>query len=711
MSYGLIYTVPFATLDNVPCVVEIEKEGYTGKPKELTPAGDSPFTVDIEDEEFLYTPTRFSTATIRVVGSDYLQNLFSTGYQMYRVTLKVDGLVTWCGFIKPELYTQDYTLKTFNLELECMSAMSTLEFIDYKQIGESRTFVSFGDLIKKCITSASSQYNAVYFPHVYAKDTESYIAGSNVLEKMTVSEQNFFDEDDKAMTLKEVLEEICKFLNWTCIDWKGELYFIDIDHVGEFYKYDPITFEQSGIVSPTLLNIQNIGFAGSDHALDILPGYNKVTVKCSNYPIEEIKITEDFDKLKLLSNIGEVSTNLGNGNTRHTQREVLYPNILTMHQFTYKNGTLSPVTDLSIYKDKRNAEELLGAIPLRYASYESGLKTPTTQSYNYEYAIQVRQRCGTKYDPINDVTPNSVFNDSTVVISAKNEALFFGKGGALSLNMSIKVLQKDKYDSPFGGGIVPSEDGITYSKDVVKVGIRIGDKYVSKDNYGRFTWDNSPATMLINLDQSNVENADGKMGTGFVPLYKTYGVLGKYSDADGVVIDIPTNIYGTLELSIYAPTLTEREGQVPYGYLIKDLKLKYCSPIDINDNENSDRTYENIVNENYINELDEIEFKISSYNNDGACHSKVIWYDDYLTDNLYSAIEGTAVRPEEQLIRRIIKRYSSPRIKLTQVIKQTSELTPITRLSDNYMVSKRFINAGGTIDYKMNRFECIMIEV
>lgn len=61
-----------------------------------------------------------------------------------------------------------------------------------------------------------------------------------------------------------------------------------------------------------------------------------MTIKCSNYPIEEIKITEDFDKLKLLSNIGEVSTNLGNGNTRHTQREVLYPNILTMHQFTYK---------------------------------------------------------------------------------------------------------------------------------------------------------------------------------------------------------------------------------------------------------------------------------------------------------------------------------------------------------------------------------------
>ena len=55
MNYGLIYTIPFATLDNTPCVVEIEKDNYSGSVQELTP-GENPFTVDITDEEFLYTP-------------------------------------------------------------------------------------------------------------------------------------------------------------------------------------------------------------------------------------------------------------------------------------------------------------------------------------------------------------------------------------------------------------------------------------------------------------------------------------------------------------------------------------------------------------------------------------------------------------------------------------------------------------------------------
>ena len=131
MSYGLIYTIPFASLRNKSCIIEIEKEGYVGAPTELVGAG-NPFTVDIDDDDFLYVPSRFSTANIRIVGSDYLQSLFSTAYQQYRVTFKRDGVVTWCGFIKPELYTQDYSSTIFELELECVSAMSALEYIDYK---------------------------------------------------------------------------------------------------------------------------------------------------------------------------------------------------------------------------------------------------------------------------------------------------------------------------------------------------------------------------------------------------------------------------------------------------------------------------------------------------------------------------------------------------------------------------------------------------
>jgi hypothetical protein len=112
---------------------------------------------------------------------------------------------------------------------------------------------------------------------------------------------------------------------------------------------------------------------------------------------------------------------------------------------------------------------------------------------------------------------------------------------------------------------------------------------------------------------------------------------------------------------------------------------------------NTDRTYENVVNADFVNEADDIEFKITSYNNDGSCYSKVMLGDIYLSDNLYSVIEDKLVRPEEALIRRIITRYQNTRIKLTQQINYSTSMMPITRLSDTFFVNKKFLIVGGSL--------------
>ena len=143
---------------------------------------------------------------------------------------------------------------------------------------------------------------------------------------------------------------------------------------------------------------------------------------------------------------------------------------------------------------------------------------------------------------------------------------------------------------------------------------------------------------------------------------------------------------------------------------LKDLKCVFQKIDGMTDTDDSDRVYENVLNESFINELDEIELKISSYNDDGACYSKVLLDGNYLTDNLYNSILGKNKRPEELLITRIINHYSDTRIKLTQIVKNSKEISPLTILTDNFLVSKRFINAGGSIDYAADRFECMMIE-
>ena len=63
------------------------------------------------------------------------------------------------------------------------------------------------------------------------------------------------------------------------------------------------------------------------------------------------------------------------------------------------------------------------------------------------------------------------------------------------------------------------------------------------------------------------------------------------------------------------------------------------------------------------------------------------------------------------LISRIISHYSTTRIKLTEVINETPSLTPVTRMSDNFLLGKKFINTGGSIDFRNEQFSFTMIEI
>lgn len=689
MSYELIYTVPFATLDNIPCVVEIEKDGYTGEVTELI-AGDTPFTVDIDSEEFLYTPTRFSTAKLQVVGKDYLQALFSTEYRQYRVTLKKDGVVSWCGFIKPELYTQDYTAETFILEIECTSAMSVLEFIDYTTEGADKAFVSIWSLLKRCITISNGKYNAVYLPYVYAKTKADYEAEINVIESMTISEQNFFDEDNKPMKLSEVLEEICKFLNWTCADWKGELYFIDIDHAGTYHRYDvSLTTKVNKTINSFAIRDNN-DYAGADHSLDILPGFNKVTIKCSNYPVGRLFQEEEFSSLKQYSY--EKQTN----KDAVVEKYFYYPKAYKLYQYKYTTS-VEPMSAEQLEEHKKAPNNILGALNIKRSNYKLVDGKPDIHNYNWEELIQVRRgfkKADGSHDflgtiPVieyKEMFPTSAYSDAAIAISC-----------SLQITENSDLTVDDKV-----------RNGYVRTKCMLSIG---------DYSYTGSEWVYASTNQWFEINFRMQDVAGGGFGTN----ENTKTLTQPYDNLTGYVIEFPKDKLLVGKVTFKMCALRPQEGNYTslfagVGYYIKDLKVAYAVRNDMDESSsNSDRTYENVLNENYINELDEIEFKISSYNNDGACYSKVIireeYKDNYLTDNLYNSILDKTKRPEELLITRIINHYSATRIKLTQVIKSSDEISPLTILSDTFLVNKRFINAGGFIDYKMNRFECIMIEV
>lgn len=698
MSYGLIYTLPFASRDGRAYEVRIEREGYTGESRELK-GQTSPFTVTIDSEEFIYTPTRFSTATLAIFGGDYLQDLFSTDYRMHRVTLYADGVAVWCGFIKPEMYTQDYSSIKFNLEVNCYSAMSVLEFVEYKQSDEERGFVSLWSLLKKCIEESKGQYSAVYLPHVYGLSQSSYNAWSNPLESMMVSEQNFFDEDDNAMSLLEVLKEIMKLMNWTCADWRGELYFIDVDNeTGEYYRYTADLASYTKVQADEM-NVQEIGFAGSDHTLDILGGYNKASVRCSNYPVGDALPDTGFEDMQP---VAETTYNLG-GNKEYHAKYLRAVGKYKTEAYINNDGVISPITldeEKELDFSHIIPENLLGCIPRQSQTYDVD-DNGNPLIVDYDLTNELLMRIAEGLFPANNTTPFILVHG---VPAAYQDGVFYIN---FTTNMSsyLPKLTLSSYDFHFR--------------------LRIGNKYFHGNANGEFIWDNSPNTdatygnnLLPDWGDTPPEQIDFTGKDKSFPL-ETSRKLGDGLDGlSGFICPIPEGVIlsGELELEIFAPCTKWYYDNQDYDLkeyvtlLLTDFEFGYRKYESAKDDSDSDRIYENIVNENYINELDEIEFKISSYNDDGACYSKVTIGDGYLTNNLYTGITGENIRPEEFLIRRIVDHYSAPKIKLTQVIKK-ADIKPYTVLSDNYSVNRKYINAGGEIDYRKNRFSCIMIEI
>ena len=683
MAYGLKYTIPFANVDNIPCVVNIEQKDYSGSPIELQ-AGSNPFIVTTDDEDFVYTPKRFSTAKINIVGSDYLRDLYSTSYQEYRVTFYRNNVIEWCGFIKPETYTQDYVTETFELEIECISSMSTLEYIDYSLKGSTKQFVSLGYLIQKCIQSANANYSTILVPYVYSDSKANYDSkATDILSTMTVSEQDFFDEDGTAMKLNEVLENVCKLLSWTCVDYRGSLYFVDYDHTGTYLVYDSTFTAWGATTVPNTLSVQDIGFKGGDHTLDILGGYTKVKVKDSNYPVGDAIPDETWNAVALF-----------NGSTILTPRPT----------FPIGGGYMIQV-DQTPKNYKVFDYTSLGAIT---GSYTSG----SYQSVRGQYlGSRLVRLCEVKTSE-DDITYSDCIEIDTKYVKLKSGERTSWDLYSLSESKEMFTFSKGLPCANYSGGCLYISGQVAQSVDLqnhtfnqdngsqtsmrLVCKLSIGDKYWQGTNWG------------ITEKTFNVEVTPSSKG--YTAIDNTKKVSMAYSGVSGYIIQLPdTPLSGEIKFSMYSPICDD---STVTAVFIKDFKLKFKKndgSVGI-ESSNTDRTYENIVNGSYVNSADDIEFKISSYNNDGACYSKVMFGSDYLKDNLYSVIEDKLIRPEEALIRRIINRYSSTKIKLTQQIQFTSSLLPIDTLSDSYFVNKKFLNIGGEIDYSVDRFSCKMIE-
>lgn len=676
------YRLPFFNYAGESLEIKFYMEDYIGEIETLTGAP-SAFVVTGTDEEFVYEPVRTSTASVSIVTDSLLNDLFSVNSHHVAVKLYRGNKLLWTGYVEPEVFTQAYVPIADKLSINCISAIGTLENIQYEKQTENG-FITSINLLRYIIRSANGGYEKIYIPYVYGSSEVNYSTKKNIFDEITLAEENFTSE---GMMLDEVLEYFCRFFNWTLYDYEGSLYFVDADWKGEYFSYgeDLVTYE---MVTPNTVLLQDIGFGGSDHTIDVLPGYNKVTVKAINNVFDELVENEDLETLKENGYQSVSYDKLSGDDVKVVRKRFLIPEKWELDSYDGDTGEKQDP------KDAMNNS--FGSALLKISEYggkwERSDFIPDISDYSWTLAVQDRVK-GQQFQE----KPGEAMSKDLVAIKGAKGAAWMN--GALSIDGSIIV----PWDDANLAFCKPS--GKSGYADITYV-LRIGDKY-----WNGSSWVDSEAEFKIRYENESAGSP--------LTVKNTKSPDMPYSGLSGYIIKLPDNapIIGDLSLKIRR---TSEIGFTPesgagsikfYGYIYKNPNLNYKKKDGVTDEgENGDRVYENVVNEKFMSELDEIEFGISSYNEDGATYSKALLNGNFLTNNLYSAIEGTLVRPEEALIRRIINRYRVTKIKLTQVLKNSDLIHPFTVLYDNSMVSKKFLLLSGVWDYEQNTVTLSMIE-
>ena len=687
MSYAVKYTIPFASLRGRKYRVEIEESGYSGEPVELTGAPE-PLTISINDDAFIYTPLRLSTGTVSVVGGEELRQLFATGWQQYRVTLvelastNEPGGVRWCGFVRPEEFTQDYSGGTQPLDIEAQSAVNVLEQIPYKVAGQDGKpgFVSLRSLIGRALTLAAGRYSCVYIPHTFAINREAYGENALLRNDCQISEQNFFDEESKPMNWLQILEEICRFAHLTLCDWQGALWFVDYNYKDAYDAYgisDALPLVEANAVTPGYKSVQAIGYHGSQHTLDLLGGYNKATIKVSNYSAAGsnnsgvILPNEDMGALPVVKQW-------------ETDAEyVKYDNPPTAD---------SPGSG-EHYKRRRCASKMLNGIKWKIRQFKPTGYTVGGDRIAY---LPVRDHDG---EIIREAVEPIALEDT---ITAYQHPIGVNDGYLYALPTqsnygaffwrvaSIDYLSEGHAERVANTGNVEDDYKMVYPDD----------QLVSSE----WNWQNYIIILSNGQGRGDYRNPTGGDWT-WVKFYVRMEEKRLLEFANAT----PEQIAALGAVDCFAvPILEQLQGSVEFAIVgasqnivLQTLKLTY----DIMDNgsvtadDNGDRIYTNEVNADFINELDEIEAKISSYNNDGACFSKVMLNGEYIEAHLYEGVTHRYVRPEEMLLRRIISQYEVPKVRLSQELRQNPALLPADIITDKTQPGQRFVQTGGEIDF------------
>lgn len=256
--------------------------------------------------------------TVRLLTRNYRPELFCRSCWEAVVNVYRGDVCLFAGYIEPQTYSQGYNEEYDEIELNCIDALTALQYSKYRNVGTlgavydvvkaeaaQRTFLDVMQEILDGVTDGLDIKTGGKAHYLYDGSKAVDAEGGNrygILRQLSVNELLFMGEDeDDVWQQDEVLEEMLKYLNLHIVQEGLTFYIFSWESVkGEerIYWRDLLTGD-SRMTERRTVEIRTGIVTDTDTTISVGDVYNKIMLTCKVESMENvIESPLDDDLLK-----------------------------------------------------------------------------------------------------------------------------------------------------------------------------------------------------------------------------------------------------------------------------------------------------------------------------------------------------------------------------------------------------------------------------
>lgn len=669
---GRKYKIDQYTERDEHVVVYVSVEGYEGDVHVVPGAVDVVSWEDDMDNDLLL-PVRTQTGYLRVLdeGDGVVDGMMPRNNMEHYVEVWRENTMVWQGYMLAATYTSGWEVTPKVVEFPLIDGLTALESVYMDGTKEMR-LATLGELVHEALKATGVDVMSVVYPKE-VRVSESDAAGYAAPWLMEVSRFNFFEKSDAVnyddpeyqrydgITYKDLLEEVCKLWGWRLVLRRWEAVFVSMA-ADEYVRMPLAGLKNAGTttteeVAVTSQELAGLDWMSTDHTIERLQGYNKMTVTGVVREIGNELPTVDVEARKTIWS-GWVEDGVENLEAERLIVKALKEDGTDAETrvYTAANGSV-----MDGATGERSLAWKVGALMVKQDIHK--YKDPTVRRYSYKDVLRVVTR-----DYSDDANKRVTEGESKVrpVAILRGGAEAYYKEGALVLKATTEGLVYSASFSPIGGGAVIAYFNIdkkTNGKSRLPVSVRVGDMW-----WNGTGWQSVEAIFAVRVGNQDDEGSDS--GTG--KIVSTQTIEMSYEEGDGYIMPITERMSGDVVLTVYAPWETTSD-----VIMLQGLEIAYVGIEDESrKHKEGDNRYRAVLNNGFKQEK-EVELLMTTENNNPSAYSVLSYGGGDVNTLLFP---GGAMRPEEALLGKLKKDYGRIVEVLTVDVEDVGKVDTLTKV-------------------------------